>query len=214
MVSFPYVNAIEAGRVIQSMVGVLPLACVGIWRCMTAPTPRRCFATVGVGLPDGSTLFWSGPGSHFGYVSLVRWRAWRRTHWLVFYYAASAGIAWWLVRDLHEYYDAIKFGTAAFPAPSEMFQPIHFAKAGSVLDHSVPLGFLGWSSEASLPIVFTLAAVVGVWKAPRRSLLPLIVLFSILALGPYLKTDSGFIGQDDNGWIASGLTSGCTNTSP
>ena len=204
-VSFPYVNAIENGRVIQSITGVLPLACLGIWRLHDAPSFKSMLlATVGVGLAGWVYLYFGLAMAVISfYVSLVRWRSWRRTHWLIVYYGLSACIAWWLVRDLHDYYNAVRLSTNAFPEPSKMFQPMYFAQAGAVLDHSVPIGFLGWSSDASLPLLFSAAAAVGFWNAPRRSLLPLIVLFSILALGPYLKTDSGFIGQDDNGWIGS-----------
>ena len=206
-VSFPFLNAIENGRLIQSMVGVLPLACIGIWRIHDSPSLKNALLAAGlVGLSGWTYLYFGYAIAVISvYISVVRWRTWRKTHWLLVYYILTAGLAWWLVKDLSDYYDVVQQQVSSFPEASLMFQPRYFATAGAILDHSVSIGFWGWSSKASLPTVLFVAAMIGLIRKSKWQLVPLLLLFSVLALGPYLQTDQGLIGLAEQRLIGSPL---------
>ena len=92
-VSFPFLNAVENGRLIQSMVGVLPLACIGIWRVHERPELKTAVLAAGlVGLAGWTYLYFGYALAVISvYVSALRWRSWRTSHWLLVYYVLTGG---------------------------------------------------------------------------------------------------------------------------
>ena len=208
MSSEPFVGAVENGRLIQAVIGVLPLACWGVCSFHSKPSLETSIvAAITVVIAGWFYLYFGYALAIISvYSSITNRNVWRAWYWLLVFYLLAGGIAWLLIQGIDDNYLLTTVEQSqAFPSPDEMLSPRYFGSAGAILDHSVPIGFWGWSSVKSLPFLLTVLAVIGWFSKPRDQKIPLVFLFSILALGPYLHNDQGIIGLSEGALISSPL---------
>lgn len=193
-------HAIEMGRVLQVMVGVIPLSMWALTRLREQGDWRRgLVAGLCVGLTGSVYLFW---GYAFLFLAIL-WCPWRRVFrevgWTVFAVVGGV-IALWNLSHVDGGYLAEHAGMrASFPSLQAAFSTQHFDEAGAILESALPIGWFGWSVKHSVSMLLAFFWLVGlrylsqgVEQSRRIAMVPIglgLSLFIVLGMGPYWMTD-------------------------
>ena len=191
--------AVEVGRIVQVGIAVVPLGMWAVHRLRDQGSWQRgLLAGVTVGLAGTWYLYW-GYGLVFWTLLWCPWRrAFKDPGWWVFA-IVGALIAYLNLAHLDVGYleQQVFSPSSMFPTLSEAFQPNHYDTAGAIIDGSLRVGWLGWSTSHSVSILLMLCAFFGFWSERRdegRLVGVGLVVFAILGMGPYWFSDAGIPG--------------------
>ncbi len=196
-------HAVEMGRIVQVGIATIPLAMWAVHRLRQVGSwERGLVAGLTVGLAGTWYLYW-GYGLVLWMILWCPWqRAWKEVGWWL---CAMVGglVAWFNLSHLDLAYvqrEAVQTGTD-FPTLSEAFQPQHYDTAGSIIEGSLSIGWLGWSGTHSVSLLLMFFALLGFFGERRDEGLRIglgLLLFTILGMGPYLLFGSGDLLS---GWV-------------
>ena len=191
--------AVEVGRIVQVGIAVVPLGMWAVHRLRDQGSLQRgLLAGMTVGLAGTWYLYW-GYGLVFWTLLWCPWRrAFKESGWWVF---AIVGLlmAYLNLAHLDAGYleQQVLSQPSMFPTLSKAFQPEHYDTAGAIIDGSLSIGWLGWSTSHSVSMLLMLCAFFGFWSERRdegRLVGVGLLVFAILGMGPYWFSDAGIPG--------------------
>lgn len=135
-------SAIEQGRILQAMVGVLPLALWSLCELRAkGDWQRGLIAGLATGLVGSVYLYWGYALIVFAVLWCPWRRAWKESGWWTMA-VVGGGIALWNLSHLDGGYLSTQASmTVAFPSLEMAFSPAHFDEAGAILESALPIGW-------------------------------------------------------------------------